>query len=539
MVRSLACILATAILALCAANVHAADARIGKFVKYDAGDFVIITSRSGAQAREIMQKLVKFRVTLEKLLGRRAAKSGISTHIIITSASDWKKWLEPRERVAGYFQRARFDNYMALDGDAGEFALYVMFHEYTHFYLSSQFAGEYPPWFNEGLAELMAYAKFGRDNKAVLQIPMFRLQEARDSHWIPFDKLIKIDYRSPEYQSHKLAAEFYAQAWLTVHYGMLEDRAFGKQFMDYLTAMNKLVPQAEASKAAFGEDLAPIDARLRAYSRKSDMYSGGVDLGAVPEFKLPEPQPLSEADGYAILIDLMMASRREAERIRPLLQALQKREPDAARTWILTARLGELEDDFPGFEAAVDKAGTLLSAGDMAGRRDLGTVLLKSADDYYPPDSRTSDETKRDLKRALKWFADAVQLDPGDARALWGLGTVLARLDQELDLAETALTAAYEKVPASSAIAMSLAHLKGRQDKPEEMIRYLQDTIRIASDIGTRRWATETLANMQEAMAAQKKVDEENRKQREQYEKDMAEYERKYGKPKRKKPADQ
>jgi hypothetical protein len=203
----------------------------------------------------------------------------------------------------------------------------------------------------------------------------------------------------------------------------------------------------------------------------------------------------------------------------------------------MTARLAELEDDSPGFDAAVAKAGKLFTADDMAGRRELGTALLTSADDFSPMNNRSSDDTQRDRKRALKWFADAVQRDPGDARALWGLGTVLTRLDQELDLAETALTAAYQKVPASSAISMSLAMLKGRQDEPEEMIRYLQDTIRIASEISLRRWATETMERMQEQLAEQKKVDEENRKQREQYEKDLADYEKKYGKQKKKKAA--
>jgi tetratricopeptide (TPR) repeat protein len=525
------------LLALTSLATPAADARIGKFVKYDTGEFVIITSRSASQAREIMQKLVKFRITLEKALGKRAARSGIGTHIIITSASDWKKYLQPREQVAGYFQRSMFDNYMALDGDAGEYAVYVMFHEYTHFYLSSQFSGDYPPWFNEGLAEVMAYVKFGKDNKVVLMIPMFQVQEARDSNWIPFDKLIKIDYRSPEYQSHQLAKEFYAQAWLTVHYGMLEDRAFGKQFMDYLTAMNKLVPQEEAARAAFGPDLSVPDAKLRAYSRKTNMSSGGLDLGDVPEFTLPPAQPMSEADGYAALIDLMLASPRDPARIRPLIEALQKREPDAARTWILTARVAEKEDDSPGFDAAVDKAGKLLAADDIVGRRELATVLLMSASNFDPMNNRTTEDTNRDLKRALKWFVAAVEKDPGDARALWGLGTVLTRLDSQLDLAETALVAAYQQVPASSAISTSLASLMARQDKLEEMIRYLQDTIRIASDLGLRRWATETLGNVQESLVQQKKVDEENRKQREQYEKDLAEYEKKYGKQKKKKPA--
>jgi hypothetical protein len=495
-------------LALLPGPAPAAEPRIGKFVKYDAGDFVIITSRSASQAREIMQKLVKFRITLEKMLGRRAARSGISTHIFITSSGDWGKYLQPREQIAGYFQRARFDNYMALDGDAGDYAIYVMFHEYTHFYLSSQFAGEYPPWFNEGLAELMAYAKFGNDNKVVLQIPMFRVYEARDRNWIPFEKLIQIDYRSPEYQSHKLATEFYAQAWLTVHYGMLEDRSFGRQFMNYLSQLNQLVPQADASRAVFG-DLGAIDARLRAYSRMSRLPSGSIDLGEIPPVTLPQPQPMSQADGHAALIDIMLATRHAPDRIRPLVQALQKREPEAARSYILAARLAEFEDDVPAFDGAVAKAGQLLAADDAANRRDLATVLLSSAEDLS---DRSAEDRERDLKRALKWFGEGVQRDAADPRALWGLGTVLTRLGSELDLAETALTAAYERVPASAAIALSLAQLKGRQEKPEEMMRYLNDTIRFTGDLGVRRWATDTLERVQQQIAKQKPAEEVKKK---------------------------
>ena len=38
-----------------------AEPRVGKFMKYDAGEYVIVTSRSGAQARRIREDLVKFR----------------------------------------------------------------------------------------------------------------------------------------------------------------------------------------------------------------------------------------------------------------------------------------------------------------------------------------------------------------------------------------------------------------------------------------------------------------------------------------------
>ena len=35
-----------------------------------------------------------------------------------------------------------------------EESVHIVLHEYTHFFLSTQFAAEYPPWLNEGLGSL-------------------------------------------------------------------------------------------------------------------------------------------------------------------------------------------------------------------------------------------------------------------------------------------------------------------------------------------------------------------------------------------------
>src|SRR4051812_20591075 len=240
---------------------HAAEPHIGRYVRYDAGEFTIVSSRSADQSRQFMQDLAKFRVTLEKVLGKRASRGVFPTTIVIGSAADWDKYLAPRQNVAGFFQQGHFANYMAMNGDAPRAeALHVIFHEYTHFYLATQFAGEFPPWFNEGLAELMGFAKFTDDGMAVMQIPMYRVYATREGEWTPFDRLIQVCTNSPEYQSHQLADSFYAQAWLTVHYGFVENRQFGAQMMKYLGAVNALHPQPEAARAAFGEDLGAIDA---------------------------------------------------------------------------------------------------------------------------------------------------------------------------------------------------------------------------------------------------------------------------------------
>ena len=155
---------------------------------------------------------------------------------------------------------------------------------------------------------------------------------------------------------------------------------------------------------------------------------------------------------------------------------------NAARSAIFAARLAQLDQDDAAFDAAVTKAEALLAPNDWLQRRELASVLLSSARDFSPMSNRTSEESERDLKRAhevvrrghrrttmrmSRRCGDSARPRPG--------------FDKNLELAEQALIAAYQRAPASAEIAMSLASLKSQQDKPDEMIPYLKDTIRYAT----------------------------------------------------------
>lgn len=527
-------LLACALLAVVwAAGAAAAGARVGKFVKYDAGEFVIVTSRSSNQARHFVENLARFRVALERALGKRATANATPTMIVITSSADWKTWLQPRQNIAGFFQRGRFSNYLAMNGDAPEEeARHLVFHEYTHYYLASQFSGEYPPWFNEGLAELMGYAKFDQ-GRAILRIPMSQVHEARDSDWIPFDRLIRVKHSDPEYQSHRLGPAFYAQSWLAVHYGMIENRDFGKQMFEYLGMLNTLVPQDEAARKAFGDDLSAIDKQLREYSRSRNMSSGAINLGDLKPVTLPAGTPLNEADTLEILANLSIETRNSPERIRPLVESLQRLEPGAARPAILAARVAQLTKDNAAFDAAVTKAEAALAPADWVQRRELASVLLDGADAFDAIAVNSDANDQRYLPRAMKWFGEAIQHNNQDVEALWGFGTAATRLEKNLDLAEQALVSAYQRSPSNPSIAMSLFYLKAAQQKPEEMIVYLKDVIRLSTDLDMRSWAANSLVQTEEYIAERDKVEAENNRRREEYEKQRAEYDKKYGKKKK------
>jgi hypothetical protein len=520
--------------ALLGATAHAAEPRIGRYVKYDAGDFVIISSRSANQAQIYVEDLVRFRRFLERVLGKPALNRTTPTTIVITSNSDWKAWLQLRENVGGYFHGGRFENYMALNGDY-EFELTraVVFHEYTHYYLASQFSAQYPPWFNEGMAELMGYVKFDKD-AAYTRVPMYRVNEARDGKWIPFERLIHVKHDDPEYQSHKLGPMFYAQSWLTVNYGMTENRDFGRQMLDYVAQLNKLVPQDEAIANTFGSDLGAVDAKLREFSLNKNMVSGRITLGDVPPVNMSAGVPLDELESIEVLANLMIETRMPADRIRQLVDSLQRREPKSPRPAILAARLALLTDDNAAFDKAVAQAEAALAPTDKLQRRELANVLLSTSNSSGPATTRKMEDTDKDTRRALKLFAEVIHADSSDIEALWGFGTAATRLDKNLDLAEQALLTAYQRAPANGWIAVSLAQLKGRQQKPEEMIRYLRDAQRYTTDLGMRRWATETLKQTEEYIAERDRAEAENQKQQAEYQKQLAEYEKKYGKPKKK-----
>jgi hypothetical protein len=259
-----------------------------------------------------------------------------------------------------------------------------------------------------------------------------------------------------------------------------------------------------------------------------------LNLGETPPVTLPEGKPLSDIDTLAILVDVMLETRMPPDRVRPLVESLGRRDPNKARAAILAARLAQRADDNAAFDSAVAQAESALAPDDWEQRRELASVLLSSGLDTNPMSSRKSEDADRDVKRALKWFAEAVSHNGADVEALWGFGTAATRLDRNLDLAEEALVAAYQRAPSCADIAVSLANLKGRQQKPEEMIPYLKDAMRFATDLGTRRWATDTLVETQKYIEERNRVDAENKKNREAYEKQLADYEKKYGKTKKK-----
>jgi tetratricopeptide (TPR) repeat protein len=169
----------------------------------------------------------------------------------------------------------------------------VLFHEYAHHLLLSNFSAVWPAWLSEGFAEFYGSAALQEDGGVQIGLPPAdraysllgtqetvlgsRLQTRLEK--LPLQQLLSMTY------SKVLgSAQLYARGWLLVHYLNFEPKRKG-QLTRYVADLERGVSSVEAGTAAFGE-LATLDSELDAYLRKDKFTylkvpAGEITVGAI------------------------------------------------------------------------------------------------------------------------------------------------------------------------------------------------------------------------------------------------------------------
>ena len=261
------------------------------------------------------------------------------------SNSDWKTWLQPRENVAGFFQRARFANYLAMNGDAPPAeALALVFHEYTPLLSRVTVRGRIPALVQRrtGRAHGLRQVRQGQGDPADSNGPLLRGARRR------LDSLRSPDPRRSDRSRIPVAPAGGPRS--TRNPGSPCTTAWSRTATSagrssVLSELNTLVPQEEAARNAFG-DLASTNKLLRDYSRQSKHPSGAMDSWSRCRGHAADRHSRSsEMDTLAILADVMLDSRLPPGRIRPLVESLERRDTNKARAAILAARVAHADED--------------------------------------------------------------------------------------------------------------------------------------------------------------------------------------------------
>ncbi|HKG15225.1 MAG TPA: tetratricopeptide repeat protein [Pyrinomonadaceae bacterium] len=314
-------------------RVSAARGETTGWVSIRSQNFTVVGEAREKDLRRVAVRLEEFRAALARLLPEGPTDASAPTTVIVFRDDAAYQPFKPVLRgqtatyVAGYFQPGAEVNYitLALGSDWSRGPASTLLHEYTHLLVNNYFRSA-PLWLKEGLAEFYSTARLSKDRRRVwtgAQLPG-RVRQLRGAQLVPLRTLFEIDQQSPYYSESGKRGLFYAQSWALAHFILNGDggarRARLPRFVELLASG---VAPADAFRQAFGFDADAADGALAAYVRfglyaeTSETYARPLDFDS----RL-RAEPLAEAEGLALLGDLLLHTERGEESEGYLTRAL-------------------------------------------------------------------------------------------------------------------------------------------------------------------------------------------------------------------------
>ncbi|HYU95488.1 MAG TPA: tetratricopeptide repeat protein [Sphingomicrobium sp.] len=383
-------------------------------------DHFIIYSKSSAQdAKNFAEQLERYDQSLrslhlikqdQRLSDARRVKIYRSGRIVDISvlAGDSESgvagfYIPRMEPVA--FVPAREDAARHIELDA----LKILFHEYYHHFMFRYFAGAYPGWYIEGIAELHSTLRFMPNGAFhVGDAPQARAEELMGkyksfAHYSIVEMLTS--------KSKPTGEDFYARytyGWLLTHYLSFEPTRKG-QLLNYLRLVDKGVPLADAATQSFG-DLRKLEAEVTAYKNRNRFYGKDVNPANYrpPVIEMRKLAPDEEAIMPVVIRSKAGVTPRTAKGVAGDARSVAARYPTS---FPVQLELAEAELDAENYDAAerAADAAIALKPDSAEALYFKGMVLLGKAK-----------SNPGQYAAARSWFARARDADPDHPGPLIG-----------------------------------------------------------------------------------------------------------------------
>ena len=274
-------------------------------------NFRIYGNSSSRVLRDVTENLEQLRAVIDRAFPFDVT-SPVPTHVyVFVSNSKFDPYRpyyggRPKSGVAGYFLPRLHANYIAINGDFGQYVmspLATIYHEYSHYVLRNNYAS-LPVWFDEGMAEYFSTFVLEKGEAHIGRARNDHVQRLRRSSMLPLRDLFAVDHSSPVYNEGDRANLFYAQSWALVHYffsGNPERLPRMTRFLDLLASGEQ---RDKAFLTAFEISYAGLESELLAYVRKPSLPFSRVPVDALAPEML-EPRSMEHDDVLYRLGDLL------------------------------------------------------------------------------------------------------------------------------------------------------------------------------------------------------------------------------------------
>ena len=446
------------------ATVAAVPAAAADWIEVHTTHFIVLTQDSEARARTFATRLERYDAGMRLLYRLPAIASDRANPVTIyvvpsvgavvklcAGLTDEKSGCR---EIAGFYE-GRVSGSVAFTpratGDSSPLDLNaqtILFHEYAHHFILSNFSGPYPAWFSEGFAEFNATASFEAKGMVGFGKPaLHRYWSMLNGGRIAIEKLLGSDVGSLGSEDRE---SLYGRGWLLTHYLTFEPSRVG-QLQAYLRAIAAGKSNLDAAREVFG-DLKKLDLALDGYLERSSLLY----------LKLPVPELAADA------VSLRRLTPGEAAMMPVRLRSDRGVDDALAKTVVADARqlaapwpndagaqiaLAEAEFDAGNDDAAQAAADRALAVqpGNRTAMEYEGMARIDRLRKGQTGDAKAWQE-------ARGWFIRANHLEPDDAWALERFyRSFLAEGVAPTKSAVAGLEVAFAAVPQDRGLRMTLA----------------------------------------------------------------------------------
>jgi tetratricopeptide (TPR) repeat protein len=434
--------------ALLIAHAAAANAKEiweGRWIEIRSEHFVLASALSEERSTRLALELENFRAAVDVLTGAKGIEDAIPTKIYLLPRAE--EALGFGGSLDGYFSAQMRANYAVMIA-SGSYSDEVLKHEYTHYLIANRDLRQFPPWLNEGLAEVFSTLRvagsaveFGRGVEG-------RLNNLMTENWISFESVL--DRRPGSRMGGRVTAMFYAQSWMLVHYLMVGGgRAeFPANVADYMRRLEGREPALPAFEAAFGLEVGPLEHQLIDYSRRMGYYRFTLKTPFSEAALRTREMPIDEV---AAEVGLLASMRGNHDDARAMYEAALAANPDNADALVGLADLHKFAHRYDEAAPLYERA-LALEPNDAEHLLDYGEYFLDRARAEPAADAR-----RELLVEARRRFARSYRLDPDNPETLSQNGVTYLFGGEDVDKALESLEEAHAILPSQPEIQIMLA----------------------------------------------------------------------------------
>lgn len=427
--------------------------------------FVFLSGLDEDRTTELAVDLENFRTAAQLLTNIGRFEERIPTRIVVLPR--FEDELGFGRGIAGYFSPGMRDN-AAVMLPSGSFSDEVLKHEYVHFLVHNRNQQMYPPWFDEGFAEVLMTLTV-KDGVLTYGRPITaRTSWLAQGNWISFRRVLEA--RSTGALRRDELGMFYAQAWFLVHYLMIgrEGVSFAEQSAAFAKSVESGVPPLEAFESAFGEKPDRLRAQLEKYARRGRFYRMALKKPFPPVETKARALP---ADEVASALGLLVLRRGDHEAASKYFDAALAQNPANADALVGAGDVHKFTGRFAEAPPYYEKA--------IAAEPNEANHELDYAEYFLDLAREAKDETARAeaLVEARRHFARSYKLNPDNPETLAMNGATYLFEGEQASKAVESLEVAHSLLPSQPQIRALLAEAYARADQKDKARRHLDQLL--------------------------------------------------------------